>query len=400
LATGEKAWRERPFRGLRFGAIPIRRPGGDRGVSWGFRVCGAGTGRMNRRAGSSGARGSGSVGLPRAPLRPWLLTEPVPGAFPGPTPLLAECRPSCPWHLLHRARTEAGAPRRHRGAESSFLSWDSSAGCAPSSTCQLRVHSTEDESSDRSDGATRRIPCRPRGFSPPRRFAPRSGRGFVAPRYRPWGCMRFGPGASGPRTGRRAALPACGVHTLRRFPLAGSRCRIPATPLPSCRCDAPGARLARPSVSRRPAWRGSRGIGRLQGLAPPTSPLTIERRFQRRPLVPPMGLVPLRGTAVLRRVPDDRRAAPRRHPGPPPRRVARGGPLQSLSPFRPATKARRRGESVRSSSSWTSPRFAASDTGGAVRGSARSGVHRPPWGFSTSKTAHGTLPGRSRGSFP
>lgn len=212
---------------------------------------------MNRRAGSSSARGSGSVGLPRvspatfAPRGAGSLGRSRVRCSP-PRQAGVGVDPRALWHLLHRARTEAGAPRRHRGAESSFLSWDSSAWCAPSSTCRLRVHSTEDESSDRSDGATRRIPCRPRGLSPPRRFAPRSGRGFVAPRYRPWGCMRFGPGEPGsdrsPR-GRlepeqRAALPACGVHTLRRFPLAGSRGRITATPCPPAVATLPGARLA------------------------------------------------------------------------------------------------------------------------------------------------------------
>jgi hypothetical protein len=43
----------------------------------------------------------------------------------------------------------------------------------------------------RSDGATRRILFRPRGFSPPRRLAPHRRCGFVAPRCRLWGPSRF-----------------------------------------------------------------------------------------------------------------------------------------------------------------------------------------------------------------
>jgi len=103
---------------------------------------------------------------------------------------------------------------------------------------------------------------RPRGLSPPRRFSPHRGCGFVAPRYRPWGSSRF-----------RRFVPALapsrspehrrGVNhhsrdagsTLRRVPLVSS-CTASLRPFPSCRWPFP-----------------SRGRARLQGVAPLTSPL-------------------------------------------------------------------------------------------------------------------------------
>jgi hypothetical protein len=119
---------------------------------------------------------------------------------------------------------------------------------APSSTYRLRVHSTEDESSDRSDGATRRILFRPRGFSPPRRLSPRSGCGLVASRYRPWGCLRFAsrvpvrPSPRGrPGSGGRFDAPRMQRLTpFGGFPSPGSRAAS-LRPLPSCRYLLSGA---------------------------------------------------------------------------------------------------------------------------------------------------------------
>jgi len=49
--------------------------------------------------------------------------------------------------------------------------------------------------------ATPEVPFRPRGFAPPRRLSPRTTRGLVASRCRPWGSSRFLPG-------RNRAFPA------------------------------------------------------------------------------------------------------------------------------------------------------------------------------------------------
>ena len=96
---------------------------------------------------------------------------------------------------------------------------------------------------------------RPRGFSPPRRFAPHRGRGFVAPRSRPWGSSRFQPprvprlqpdrdpgGSWDPRV-----LPRDAVRTLRRVPLVSSR-TASLRPLPSCRCRVPERPRPRPQA--------------------------------------------------------------------------------------------------------------------------------------------------------
>jgi hypothetical protein len=64
----------------------------------------------------------------------------------------------------------------------------------------------------RSDGATRRISFRPRGFAPPRRFPPHRLCGFVAPRCRSWGSSRF---AVPP--GRLSAAGSCGPFPATRF---------------------------------------------------------------------------------------------------------------------------------------------------------------------------------------
>jgi len=82
----------------------------------------------------------------------------------------------------------------------------------------------------RSDGATRRILFRPRGFAPPRRFAPHRLRGFVAPRCRPVGFVAF-PGAARSPLGVRVPAfrsPRRG-YSLRRVPLVSSRFCIAAS---------------------------------------------------------------------------------------------------------------------------------------------------------------------------
>jgi hypothetical protein len=77
---------------------------------------------------------------------------------------------------------------------------------------------------------------RPRGFSPPRRFAPRTDRGSIAPRTGHG--VRHVSRFAAPDVQARldlAPVPRDAVHTPRRIPLAGSRTASPR-PLPPCRC--------------------------------------------------------------------------------------------------------------------------------------------------------------------
>lgn len=63
--------------------------------------------------------------------------------------------------------------------------------CSPSSS-RCCVHSPDSRRNPFGlKGATLEIPFHPRGFSPPRRFAPQRGRRFVAPYSRSWGSWRF-----------------------------------------------------------------------------------------------------------------------------------------------------------------------------------------------------------------
>jgi hypothetical protein len=55
---------------------------------------------------------------------------------------------------------------------------------SPSHRYTLCASTPGSRGSLRASAATRRLMFRPRGFSPPRRFAPRKGRGFIAPRNR------------------------------------------------------------------------------------------------------------------------------------------------------------------------------------------------------------------------
>jgi hypothetical protein len=72
----------------------------------------------------------------------------------------------------------------------------------------------------RADGANRRLTFRPRGFSPPRRFSPRRGCGFVAPRCQLWSSTRFPSRLPGhPRVSCKSfPFPASRVIPFEEFP--------------------------------------------------------------------------------------------------------------------------------------------------------------------------------------
>jgi hypothetical protein len=112
---------------------------------------------------------------------------------------------------------------------------------------------------------------RPRGFSPPRRFAPRTDRGSIAPRTGHG--VRHVSRFAAPDVQARldlAPVPRDAVHTPRRIPLAGSRTASPR-PLPPCRSARerpPGRPLRARSAERceQPPsgcpWRHARPVAR------------------------------------------------------------------------------------------------------------------------------------------
>jgi hypothetical protein len=223
------------------------------------------------------------------------------------------------------------------------------------------------------------IPFRPRGFSPPRRIAPRGGCEFVAPRCRPWGSPRFPSRAPGPPRGFGLAsgrFPRCGSHPSKSSPRQQPR-RITAAlavlPLPF----GGGCGTSRDARCRTPQPAPPRRSSRLHGLAPLTSPLQPDTVSSVALPVPSMGFVPLQGPNTLRSNPDEPGSAPvpasrrrrilgahrrgesrplrpRWHPSrssPPCRCVARGEP-------RPGPDGAALQKSVRRVSSWSAIRAA------------------------------------------
>jgi hypothetical protein len=99
---------------------------------------------------------------------------------------------------------------------------------------------------------------RPRGFSPPRRFTPHTGLGFVAPRNRMEfaAFLDFAP-VDRPTEADRLAVdgprPRSAFHTLQRIPLAGSG-TASLRPLPSC-CSVACRPSRAPKCSTRPSAR-------------------------------------------------------------------------------------------------------------------------------------------------
>ena len=77
------------------------------------------------------------------------------------------------------------------------------------------------------------------------------------------------------RPEQRAALPACGVHTLRRFPLAGSRDRITAARCPPAVPTLPGTHLANRPFPDDPLSAASRASADFRAL--------LHRRVRCRP---------------------------------------------------------------------------------------------------------------------
>jgi hypothetical protein len=151
----------------------------------------------------------------------------------------------------------------------SLLSWDSLLG--PLHRHARRASTPGSRSSLWPDAATRQVPFRPRGFSPPRRFPPRGGCGSVAPRCRSWSSPRFALVITSARRrpeavterGKTTNGPRDAVHTLRRLPLVNSRCAS-RRPLPSCRYHPAryGAGAEAAALSGAPVARGRLGESR------------------------------------------------------------------------------------------------------------------------------------------
>jgi hypothetical protein len=128
-----------------------------------------------------------------------------------------------------------GNPSRHAGTEvPSETRVPASPGVRPLSAPppmhRPRVHSRRPKPPSGRRHHPFRLAFRPRGFSPPRRFPPRSGCGFVAPRYRS-GVRRVSrrrlPEPPERDTGEPTPFPATRAHTLRRVPPVDSRTTSP-----------------------------------------------------------------------------------------------------------------------------------------------------------------------------
>jgi hypothetical protein len=148
-----------------------------------------------RAAPPSHAGGVRLVGLPRVP--PWasLVAELPSEVYPPAHSVRIK-------GLIQNSLRELLPPPETRPRRAGSFPWRSlllrdSSGYGPwfrrtrihppnrlSTSSPARVHSPRAEARVRSLGATRRISFRPRGSSPPRRFAPRAGRESVAPRSR------------------------------------------------------------------------------------------------------------------------------------------------------------------------------------------------------------------------
>jgi len=407
------------------------RPGNSRGVDMDLAVFEAATARKNRRVCLGGALGSGSLAFPAlllglGPLPAWPPRSSRVRRLPGGKPPRIGRRAL--WSPLQSARTWAGAPRDPPLPACEQTRWSRS--WAPPLLGFVRLYPFAERPSahplppdpgrsGRRNAPVRRdglgfgptvppvdIRFRPRGFSPPRRFSPRGGCEFVAPRCRPWGSPRFPlPRSRSPEGGREAvgAFPAVRFTPFEEFPSSTAAphhcdpCR-PAVAACAERVAPPATPVAGRHSQCRPGEQpASRPCSADESVA-------TRRRFQRRAARSFHGLgspsrsehAPLQpGRAGKPTVAGEPARAGRR--GASPRRVAAGAvPLASLweFPTPPMRHAANRGapdravppESVRSVSSWS--RGSASPCAAADRRSdrvamlvPRGGLHRPSWGF-------------------
>lgn len=140
-------------------------------------------------------RGSRSVGLPCSPLdlgpSPTWSSGSSRSSRTRPT---ARCRQCCTfwppvitprdlWPLLQSAHSPARAPRDPR-RDHELVPLMGSARLPPLCRSTFRASTPGSRGFLWPDGANRPISFRPRGLSPPRRFAPRRGCGSIAPRCR------------------------------------------------------------------------------------------------------------------------------------------------------------------------------------------------------------------------
>jgi hypothetical protein len=243
---------ERTFRVSSRSAIPSRRTGSGscRGVVVTFEVVEAAVTCCCFGV----EHGSGSLVSP-APSTALDRHRSGPRGVPGSAALhrrIDGCRPPWPSTHLHSARIFGWNPSR---PPANRWTWIPPlvvfARLRPSA---VRPHArplpeSSEEPAFGSMATNHRLAFRPRGSSPPRRFAPRErlrvcctplpALGFVAFRGRPSGrCSRGSPAGGG-------SVPRDAVRTLRRVPLVNSRAAS-LRPLPSCRYHSISSHRPRP----------------------------------------------------------------------------------------------------------------------------------------------------------
>jgi len=162
----------------------------------------------------------------------WLSPTRASRGFPSRSPPSAEAwerRPSWPCPLLQSARWSAGIPSRRF-----LLSWDSSVSLP---SVYLRASTPRSRGSLRTSAATRRFSFHPRGFAPPRWFAPHWSYGSVAPRNRPRvrrvSCVPPARAAR-KRLEPTGTIPATRFTPFEDFP-SSAAVLTSLWPLPSCR---------------------------------------------------------------------------------------------------------------------------------------------------------------------
>jgi len=280
-----------PFRGFYLARFhPDRGRSGQHPWSWLiFEVCEARDVETRNRVCASRCARLRVVVFP-APSSAFGRHRPGPSRTPGASP----ARQRATWrvdlrdlHLSFDAPAHGWEPlANHRDRDPDETWIPSSLGVrplfAPPPTYRPRVHSRRPKPPSGRRHHPFRLLFRPRGFSPPRRLPPRSGCGFVAPRYRS-GVRRVSrrrftwPPERG--VGEPTSFPATRAHTLRRVPPVESRTTSPRLlaftvavallPLPPDPRGDRGRRAVGRASPRRGRAHGVTGTAEADSMLPP-----------------------------------------------------------------------------------------------------------------------------------